>query len=110
MPIDWQNSSERLIARAKGQGYVTFDELNTALPAEQVASAQLEELMTRPSELGIDVVEDSPSDVPIDCRSVCSRGVRRLELAIAALRLGRVRHACQLMNTTIAELEALSEE
>lgn len=48
---------KRVIARGKERGYVTFDELNDALPADQASSKQIEDAMTVLSELGINVVE-----------------------------------------------------
>jgi len=44
---------KKMVARGKERGYVTYDELNAALPAEQVSSEQIEDTMTMLSELGI---------------------------------------------------------
>ncbi len=52
----------RMIARAKERGYITYDELNAALPQEQMSSEQIEDVMTMLSEMGINVVEaDDPA-------------------------------------------------
>ena len=48
---------KKLIARGKERGFVTYDELNAALPPDQVSSEQIEDTMTNLSELGINVVE-----------------------------------------------------
>jgi RNA polymerase primary sigma factor len=48
---------KKMIARGKERGYVTYDELNAALPQDQVSSEQIEDTMTMLSELGINVVE-----------------------------------------------------
>ena len=50
-------SVKKLIARGKERGFVTYDELNAALPPEQVSSEQIEDTMTNLSELGINVVD-----------------------------------------------------
>jgi RNA polymerase primary sigma factor len=56
--IDLNEASiKKLIARAKKRGYITVDELNTALPADQIASEQIEDIMGALSEMGINVVE-----------------------------------------------------
>jgi RNA polymerase primary sigma factor len=55
-------SIKRMIARGKERGYVTYDELNAALPAEQVSSEQIEDTMTMLSELGVNVVENEESE------------------------------------------------
>ncbi|MBO1074839.1 RNA polymerase sigma factor RpoD [Roseomonas marmotae] len=48
---------KKLVARGKERGYVTYDELNAALPSEQVSSELIEDTMAMLSELGINVVE-----------------------------------------------------
>jgi RNA polymerase sigma factor RpoD-like protein len=47
----------RMIARGKERGYITYDELNGALPPEQFSSEQIEDVMSSLSEMGINVVE-----------------------------------------------------
>ena len=59
-------SIKRMIARGKERGYVTYDELNAALPAEQVSSEQIEDTMTMLSELGVNVVENEESEEPAE--------------------------------------------
>jgi RNA polymerase primary sigma factor len=53
---------KKMVARGKERGYVTYDELNAALPPEQVSSEQIEDTMTMLSELGVNVVESEDSD------------------------------------------------
>ena len=48
---------KKLIKSAKSRGYVTYDELNKVLPSEEVSSEQIEDLMAKLSEMGINVVE-----------------------------------------------------
>ncbi|MDQ1079935.1 RNA polymerase sigma factor RpoD [Pseudoroseomonas cervicalis] len=48
---------KKLVARGKERGYVTYDELNQALPSEEVSSELIEDTMAMLSELGINVVE-----------------------------------------------------
>ncbi|MFP6709346.1 MAG: RNA polymerase sigma factor region1.1 domain-containing protein, partial [Alphaproteobacteria bacterium] len=43
---------KKLIALGKERGYITYDELNEALPQEQVSSEQIEDFMTLLSEMG----------------------------------------------------------
>ena len=52
-----QASIKAMIARAKKRGYITYDELNTALPPDQVSSEQIEDVMSMLSEMGINVIE-----------------------------------------------------
>src|SRR5947209_1107837 len=55
---------KKMLARGKERGYVTYDELNTALPPDQVSSEQIEDTMTMLSELGINVIESEESEEP----------------------------------------------
>ncbi len=53
---------KKMVARGKERGYVTYDELNAALPPEQVSSEQIEDTMTMLSELGINLVENEEAE------------------------------------------------
>ena len=48
---------KKLITRGKERGYVTLDDLNAALPAEQVSSEMIEDTMAMLGDIGINVVE-----------------------------------------------------
>jgi RNA polymerase primary sigma factor len=53
---------KKLIARGKERGYVTYDELNAALPSDQVSSEMIEDTMAMLSEIGINVVESEETE------------------------------------------------
>jgi RNA polymerase primary sigma factor len=56
-------SIKKLIARAKKRGYITYDELNDALPQDQMSSEQIEDVMASLSEMGINLIEnDEPAE------------------------------------------------
>ncbi|ONG52847.1 RNA polymerase sigma factor RpoD [Pseudoroseomonas deserti] len=56
--LDTQSAAfKKLIARGKERGYVTYDELNQALPTEQLSSETIEDNMAILNDLGINVVE-----------------------------------------------------
>jgi RNA polymerase primary sigma factor len=57
-----QVAIKKMMARGKERGYVTYDELNAALPTDQVSSEQIEDTMTSLSELGINVVENEDTE------------------------------------------------
>ncbi|SHF18528.1 RNA polymerase, sigma 70 subunit, RpoD [Kaistia soli DSM 19436] len=48
---------KRMIKVAKKRGFVTYDELNSVLPSEQVGSEQIEDILSMLSEMGINVIE-----------------------------------------------------
>jgi len=53
---------KKMVAKGKDRGYVTYDEINAALPPEQVSSEQIEDTMTMLSELGVNVVENEEAE------------------------------------------------
>jgi RNA polymerase primary sigma factor len=55
---------KKMVARGRERGYVTYDELNAALPQDQVSSEQIEDTMTMLSELGVNVIENEESEEP----------------------------------------------
>src|SRR5687768_503175 len=61
--IDLNDASiKKLIARAKKRGVVTYDELNDALPQDQMSSEQIEDIMSALNDMGVQVVENEDSD------------------------------------------------
>jgi RNA polymerase primary sigma factor len=53
---------KKMIAAGKERGFVTYDELNAALPPEQVSSEQIEDTMSMLSEAGVNVVENEETE------------------------------------------------
>jgi RNA polymerase primary sigma factor len=53
---------KKLLKTAKARGYVTYDELNGVLPAEEVSSEQIEDTMAMLSDMGINVVESEEGE------------------------------------------------
>jgi len=49
---------KKLIARAKKRGYLTFDELNEALPQDQIDPDKYEDIMAALNEMGVNIVEN----------------------------------------------------
>lgn len=53
---------KKMVAKGKEKGFVTYDDLNTALPPDQVSSEQIEDTMSMLSEMGINVVESEEAE------------------------------------------------
>ncbi|MCH4150509.1 MAG: RNA polymerase sigma factor RpoD [Sphingobium sp.] len=51
-------SVKKLIARATKRGYITYDELNSALPQDQMSSEQIEDVMSALNDMGVNIVEN----------------------------------------------------
>ncbi|MBW7837692.1 MAG: RNA polymerase sigma factor RpoD [Sphingomonadales bacterium] len=59
-----EQTVKKMIAQAKERGYITYDELNRALPQDEMSSEQIEDIMTMLSELGVNVVDTDEVDEP----------------------------------------------
>src|SRR5712691_4838582 len=60
---------KKMVLRGKERGYLTYDELNAALPQDQVSSEQIEDTMTMLSELGVNVIESEESEEPAEAEA-----------------------------------------
>jgi len=61
--LDTANAAvKKLFARGKERGYVTYDELNAALPSGETSSEQIEDIMALLSEMGINLVDAEEGD------------------------------------------------
>jgi RNA polymerase primary sigma factor len=57
--LDMNDASvKKLIARAKKRGIITVDELNEALPQDQMSSEQIEDVMSALNDMGVQIVEN----------------------------------------------------
>ncbi len=57
-----QAAVKRMIAAARERGFITYDQLNQALPPAQVSSEQIEDVMSMLSEMGINVIEEEAEE------------------------------------------------
>ena len=57
-----QAAIKKMIAAAKERGFITYDQLNQALPPEQVSSEQIEDVMSMLSDMGINVIEEEEAE------------------------------------------------
>ncbi len=53
---------KNLVKRGKERGYLTYDEVNAALPQGQMSSEQIEDVLSSLSEMGVNVVESEESE------------------------------------------------
>jgi len=53
---------KRMIKTAKKRGFVTYAELNSVLPSEEVNSEQIEDILAMLNEMGINVIEGDEND------------------------------------------------
>ena len=100
---------KKLLVRGKERGYVTYDELNAALPPDEVSSEQIEDTMAQLSELGVSVVENEDGD---DSSSDDSKGEAESSAATETEDedLGRTDDPVRMYLREMGSVELLSRE
>ncbi|MBP1805348.1 RNA polymerase sigma factor RpoD [Rubellimicrobium aerolatum] len=110
-----QAAVKKMIAEARERGYITYDQLNSVLPPDQVSSDQIEDVMSMLSEMGIQVTENEESEeVEEDSRSreVAVVGGNR-DVALAggeAEKLDRTDDPVRMYLREMGSVELLSRE
>ncbi|MFN9001112.1 MAG: RNA polymerase sigma factor RpoD [Holosporales bacterium] len=61
-PVDLKVALRKLILRGKERGYITYTQLNEALPQEEISSEQIEDAMAVLADMGINLVEAEDED------------------------------------------------
>ena len=57
-----QAAVKRMIAEARERGYITYEQLNSVLPPDQVSSDQIEDVMAMLDEMGIRVTDEDEGE------------------------------------------------
>ncbi len=115
--IDSTNQSiKKLVARGKERGYITYDDLNAALPQDQVSSEQIEDVMTMLSELGVNVIEGDDGDDQADAEPATAvvaqpeAGTPATATAATATELERTDDPVRMYLREMGSVELLSRE
>jgi len=101
---------KRLIARGKERGYVTYDELNAALPDDQVSSEQIEDTMAMLSELGINLVQGDEGEEPEQAGDDVGEGESRAGGNVDDEDIGRTDDPVRMYLREMGSVELLSRE
>ncbi len=111
-----QTAVKKMIADARTKGYITYDQLNTVLPPEQVSSEQIEDVMSMLSEMGINIIEDEEAeegeDKPEGSTDVVETSGSR-EVAVSATeteKLDRTDDPVRMYLREMGSVELLSRE
>ncbi|MBV8888688.1 MAG: RNA polymerase sigma factor RpoD, partial [Alphaproteobacteria bacterium] len=99
---------KKMLVRGKERGYVTYDELNAALPQDQVSSEQIEDTLAMMSELGINVIETEESEEPAAAESEDGEGEVRGNLDDDDI--GRTDDPVRMYLREMGSVELLSRE
>jgi len=100
---------KKMIARGKERGYVTYDELNSALPPDQSSSEQIEDTMAMLSEMGINVIESEEQDDAANAES-SGDGEGRVSGNLDDDEIGRTDDPVRMYLREMGSVELLSRE
>jgi RNA polymerase primary sigma factor len=107
-----QAQVKKMIADARERGYITYDQLNQVMPPEQVASEQIEDVMSMLSEMGINVIEDDEAEEPETGSEVVETSTSR-EITVATTTsetLDRTDDPVRMYLREMGSVELLSRE
>ncbi|SIS79768.1 RNA polymerase sigma factor RpoD [Paracoccus saliphilus] len=108
-----QAAVKKMIAEAKERGFITYDQLNTVLPPDQVSSEQIEDVMSMLSEMGINVIEDEEGSEEGEGGAVVTTDSGSREVAVAATeteKLDRTDDPVRMYLREMGSVELLSRE
>ena len=111
-----QAAVKRMIADARERGYITYDQLNSVLPPDQVSSDQIEDVMSMLSEMGIQVTEEEESEEVEDdgasgSTAVATTGGREVALGSSETeKLDRTDDPVRMYLREMGSVELLSRE
>ena len=106
-----QAAIKKMISEARARGYITYDDLNKALPPDQVSSEQIEDVMSMLSEMGINIIEDEDADEADNAVVVVEEGAREVALAEASTeKLDRTDDPVRMYLREMGSVELLSRE
>jgi RNA polymerase primary sigma factor len=102
---------KKMVVEGKSRGYITYDELNKALPPEQVSSEQIEDTMSMLSEMGINVVENEESDDATQTKTTTEEsGERPQNGNVDQADIGRTDDPVRMYLREMGSVELLSRE
>ena len=110
--LDTLNAAvKKMIVDGKARGYVTYDDLNEALPPDQVSSEQIEDTMSMLSEMGINVVESEDADSGTQAKATTDEsGDRPQNGNVDQTDLGRTDDPVRMYLREMGSVELLSRE
>ncbi|HEX9568365.1 MAG TPA: RNA polymerase sigma factor RpoD [Rhodospirillales bacterium] len=101
---------KKMIAVGKQRGFVTYDDLNAALPPDQVSSEQIEDTMTMLSEMGINVVETEEAEEAATAQEPAETEVTPSGGNVDEADLGRTDDPVRMYLREMGSVELLSRE
>jgi RNA polymerase primary sigma factor len=106
--LDADTAITKMLARGRERGYLTDDELNAALPPDQVSSEQIEDTMAMLFDRGITVIESEESEEPVAVETDKAAGEARGNLNVDDI--GRTDDPVRMYLREMSSVELLSRE
>ena len=102
---------KKMIAAGKERGYVTYDDLNAALPPDRLSSEQIEDTMSMLSEMGVNVVENEDGeDAPEAKETGVADAEKEKKGNVDEADLGRTDDPVRMYLREMGSVELLSRE
>src|SRR4249920_2874610 len=105
---------KKLVQKGKERGYITYDELNAALPPDEVSSEQIEDTMAMLSEAGVNVVEAEEQEEAPAAPAATTEPAKTAVVAAEATgedeELGRTDDPVRMYLREMGSVELLSRE
>jgi RNA polymerase primary sigma factor len=101
---------KKMVAKGKEQGFVTYDDLNSALPPDQVSSEQIEDTMSMLSEMGINVVENEEAEDASTPEAAEEEASPKASGNVDETELGRTDDPVRMYLREMGSVELLSRE
>ena len=105
---------KKLVQKGKERGYITYDELNAALPPDEVSSEQIEDTMAMLSEAGVNVVEAEEQEEAPAAAAATTEPAKTAVVAAEATgedeELGRTDDPVRMYLREMGSVELLSRE
>ena len=102
---------KKMIAKGKERGYITYDEINEALPQDKVSSEQIEDILAQLSEMGINVVEGEDKEEGDSATTSAASEAPAAPAAPAATEdIGRTDDPVRMYLREMGSVELLSRE
>ncbi|TCO72870.1 RNA polymerase sigma factor RpoD [Rhodovulum euryhalinum] len=108
-----QAQVKKMIAEAKERGYITYDQLNQALPPDQVSSEQIEDVMSMLSEMGINIIDADETEEGEESSTAVVEASTSREVALASSQsetLDRTDDPVRMYLREMGSVELLSRE
>ena len=108
-----QAAVKKMISEAREKGFITYDQLNEALPPDQVSSEQIEDVMSMLSEMGINIIEADEIEEEEQRSTALAETGKRGEIVLGsgnAEKLDRTDDPVRMYLREMGSVELLSRE